>query len=152
MPWSRAMLAAFIAACCAANGVPLREPRKPSEPELFQLMVLPCWSAMVTMVLLKEAWMWTIPLGTLLRSFRLNVLPFLPFFVSVVAAAGFAMWFGFSFLVSCFVPGLKPGKSIVVDAALRGRSSTGKAYVLAAAFFLFATVPLRGPLRVRALV
>ncbi len=31
------MLAAFDAACCAAKGVPLREPRKPSEPELFQL-------------------------------------------------------------------------------------------------------------------
>ncbi len=31
------MLAAFEAACCAAKGVPLREPRKPSEPELFQL-------------------------------------------------------------------------------------------------------------------
>ena len=35
-PWSRAALAALTAACCAANGVPLREPRKPSEPELFQ--------------------------------------------------------------------------------------------------------------------
>src|SRR5881227_3041518 len=34
-PWSRAMFAALAAACCAANGVPLRDPRKPSEPELF---------------------------------------------------------------------------------------------------------------------
>src|ERR1700684_603763 len=41
-PWSRAALAAPTAACCAANGVPLREPRKPSEPELFQESVLPC--------------------------------------------------------------------------------------------------------------
>ena len=32
MPWSRAWLAAFAAACCAAKGVPLRDPRKPSEP------------------------------------------------------------------------------------------------------------------------
>ncbi len=56
-PWSRAALAALTAACCAANGVPLREPRKPSEPELFQLSVLPCWSVMVTMVLLNVAWM-----------------------------------------------------------------------------------------------
>src|SRR6202167_2953577 len=52
-PWSRAMLAAFEAACCAANGVPLRDPRKPSEPELFQLSVLPTGSVMVTMVVLK---------------------------------------------------------------------------------------------------
>jgi len=49
------MLAAFDAACCAAKGVPLREPRKPSDPELFQLKVLPTWSVMVTMVLLNEA-------------------------------------------------------------------------------------------------
>src|SRR5437868_11461036 len=38
-PWSRARLAAFCAACCAAKGVPLRDPRKPSDPELFQLPV-----------------------------------------------------------------------------------------------------------------
>ena len=37
------------------TGVPLREPRKPSEPELFQLSVLPCWSVIVTMVLLNDA-------------------------------------------------------------------------------------------------
>src|SRR6185437_8747823 len=54
-PWSRAWLAALIAACCAANGVPLRDPRKPSDPELFQEIVLPCASVMVTMVLLNEA-------------------------------------------------------------------------------------------------
>jgi hypothetical protein len=54
-PWSRAALAAPTAACCAANGVPLREPRKPSEPDDFQLIVLPAWSVMVTMVLLKLA-------------------------------------------------------------------------------------------------
>ena len=54
-PWSRAALAALIAACCAANGVPLREPRKPSEPELFQLMVLFAALVMRTMVLLKLA-------------------------------------------------------------------------------------------------
>src|SRR6201992_3186887 len=74
-PWSRAAFAALIAACCAANGVPLREPRKPSEPELFQLMVLPCWSVMVTMVLLNDAWMNTRPYGTFFRSRFLNFLP-----------------------------------------------------------------------------
>src|SRR6266705_794533 len=54
-PWSRAMLAALLAACCAANGVPFRDPRKPSDPELFQERTFPAWSEMVTMVLLKEA-------------------------------------------------------------------------------------------------
>src|SRR6201992_2214582 len=74
-PWSRAALAAFCAACCAANGVPLREPRKPSEPDDFQLSVLPCWSVMVTIVLLNEAWMNTKPYGTFFRSRFLNFLP-----------------------------------------------------------------------------
>src|SRR5271170_6490673 len=76
-PWSRAALAAPTAACCAANGVPLREPRKPSEPDDFQLSVLPIWSVMVTIVLLKDAWMKTRPNGTFLRSRFLNFL-FLP--------------------------------------------------------------------------
>ena len=47
--------AAFDAACCAAKGVPLRDPRNPSEPALFHESVLPIWSVMVTMVLLNEA-------------------------------------------------------------------------------------------------
>src|SRR6516162_7597078 len=51
MPWSRAWLAAFAAACCAANGVPLRDPRRPSEPELFHDTVFPVRSVMVTIVL-----------------------------------------------------------------------------------------------------
>src|SRR5215467_3311560 len=71
------MPAALEAACCAAKGVPLREPRNPSEPELFQLSVLPIWSVMVTMVLLNEAWMCATPYGTFLRSRFLNFL-FLP--------------------------------------------------------------------------
>src|ERR1017187_4951568 len=55
-PLSPALLAAVMAACCAANGVPLRDPRNPSEPALDQEMVFPSWSAMVTMVLLNVAW------------------------------------------------------------------------------------------------
>src|SRR5450759_1723811 len=50
-PW----LAALAAACCAAKGVPLRDPRKPSDPELFHETVFPLGSVMVTIVLLKEA-------------------------------------------------------------------------------------------------
>ena len=37
-PAFRALLAAVMAACWAANGVPLRDPRKPSEPALDQEM------------------------------------------------------------------------------------------------------------------
>src|ERR1017187_9852050 len=40
-PLSLALLAAVMAACWAAKGVPLREPRKPSEPALDQEIVLP---------------------------------------------------------------------------------------------------------------
>src|ERR1017187_1940670 len=40
-PLSLALLAAVMAACWAANGVPLRDPRKPSEPALDQDIVLP---------------------------------------------------------------------------------------------------------------
>src|ERR1017187_10554986 len=40
-PLSLALLAAVMAACWAANGVPLRDPRNPSEPALDQDIVLP---------------------------------------------------------------------------------------------------------------
>src|SRR5689334_14103240 len=88
------MLAAFEAACCAANGVPLRDPRNPSEPELFHDRTFPAGSLMVTMVLLKEAWICTTPWGTCLRSFFLKVFffPFLSVAPVPPAAAGFAIF------------------------------------------------------------
>jgi len=46
------------------EGRALREPRKPSEPELFQLNVLPTGSVMVTMVLLNVACTYAMPNGT----------------------------------------------------------------------------------------
>src|SRR5215467_10836247 len=97
------MLAAFDAACWAAKGVPLRDPRKPSDPELFHDKTLPFMSEIVTMVLLKEACTYAIPCGTCLRSFFLKVF-FLPFFsgaapVPAPAAAGFAM--NQSLVVNC---------------------------------------------------
>lgn len=58
------LLAAFTvcsAAILAANGVLLRDPLKPADPELPQQMVLPCKSVMVTMVLLKDAKTCTCP-------------------------------------------------------------------------------------------
>jgi hypothetical protein len=44
-PTSFAFDAAVIDACCAANGVPFRDPRNPSEPALDQEIVLPSASA-----------------------------------------------------------------------------------------------------------
>src|SRR5712675_2426279 len=87
------MLAAFEAACCAANGVPLRDPRNPSDPELFHDRTLPFMSVIVTIVLLKDACTYTSPWGTCLRSFFLKVffLPFLSGAAAAPPAAGLAM-------------------------------------------------------------
>src|ERR1700722_11034491 len=102
------MLAAFDAPCCAGKGVPLRAPRKPSDPELFHDRTLPFMSVMVTIVLLKDACTCTSPWGTCLRSFFLNVF-FLPFFSGVAAAAAAAAGFAISeFSVLSPQPSVKP--------------------------------------------
>src|SRR5580658_1862314 len=90
-PLSPALLAAVMAACCAANGVPLRDPRKPSEPALDHEITLPSWSAMVTMVLLNVACMCTMPEWTTRFSF------FLKLFFLVGFAGAFAIRL-------CYVP------------------------------------------------
>src|ERR1041384_6588523 len=54
-PCSCAILPAFSAATCAANGVLLREPRKPQPPEVAHDSVLPWRSVIVTIVLLNDA-------------------------------------------------------------------------------------------------
>src|SRR5215472_16523404 len=82
--WSRATLAAASEACCAAYGVPLREPLKPMAPAEDQHMVRPSVSVMVICVMLNDAATYTTPCGTTRRSrFFLN--SFLR-----LAAAGFA--------------------------------------------------------------
>src|SRR5690242_3323030 len=82
--WSRATPAAASEACCAAYGVPLREPLKPMAPAEDQHMVRPSGSVMVICVLLNDAATYTNPCGTTRRSrFFLN--SFLRF-----AAAGLA--------------------------------------------------------------
>src|SRR5277367_1903565 len=53
--WSRATPAAVAAACCAAYGVPLRDPLKPTEPAEDQLTARPSGSVKVMMVLLNVA-------------------------------------------------------------------------------------------------
>ena len=58
----------FSAAICAANGVDLREPLKPTLPADAQAMTLPSGSVMETMVLLNELLMCATPKATFLRS------------------------------------------------------------------------------------
>jgi hypothetical protein len=61
--------AAFSAASCAANGVDLREPLKPTLPADAQEITFPSVSVIDTIVLLNELLMWTTPKVTFLRSF-----------------------------------------------------------------------------------
>src|SRR5258706_13122021 len=88
-PTSLAFDAAVIDACCAANGVPLRDPRNPSEPALDQEIVFPSGSEMVTIVLLKVACTWTVPVWTTRFSFFLKdfFLPVLPALAAAFAGA-----------------------------------------------------------------
>src|ERR1700733_3624680 len=61
-----------MAACCAAYGVPLRDPLKPEEPAEAQLTTRPSGSVSVMIVLLNVAWMQTRPCGTIRFSFFLR--------------------------------------------------------------------------------
>src|SRR6185312_14515146 len=70
MPCSMARRAAASAASCAANGVDLREPLKPTWPEEAQEMTAPVGSVIDTMVLLKVLLMCACPWATFLRSLR----------------------------------------------------------------------------------
>src|ERR1700722_1010034 len=74
-PCSCAAVPARSAATCAANGVDLREPRKPQPPEVAQDRVFPCRSVIVMMVLLKDACTCAIASRTFLRTFLRTVLP-----------------------------------------------------------------------------
>src|SRR6266850_6846889 len=60
-PYVFAVLPALMAACVAANGVPLREPLKPMPPALDHAITFPSVWVMVMCVLLNEAWMCTYP-------------------------------------------------------------------------------------------
>src|ERR1700761_8869756 len=68
-PCSWAATPAFSAATWAANGVLLREPRKPQPPEVAQDNVLPCRSVIVMIVLLNDACTCAIASSTFLRAF-----------------------------------------------------------------------------------
>src|SRR3954467_15102441 len=60
-PCSIARRAAASAASCAANGVDLREPLKPTLPADAQERTLPSVSVMETIVLLNEDLIWATP-------------------------------------------------------------------------------------------
>src|SRR5258705_7507168 len=68
MPRLIASRALDSAATCAANGVLLREPLKPTFPALAQVTTLPSVSVIVTIVLLKLACTWATPVTGTLRS------------------------------------------------------------------------------------
>ena len=70
MPCSAAFWPACSPAIWAANGVLLREPLKPCEPELAQAITLPCASAIVIIVLLNVAFTCATPEVMFLRSRR----------------------------------------------------------------------------------
>src|SRR3970040_1139814 len=70
MPCSPARRAASSAATCAAYGVDLRDPLKPTEPPEVHATVAPVWSGMVVIVLLKLALIWAWPCEMFLRSRR----------------------------------------------------------------------------------
>src|SRR4029450_8620500 len=78
MPCSIARRAAASAASCAANGVDLREPLKPTWPEEAQEMTAPVGSVIDTMVLLKVLLICACPWATFLRSLRRTVLTAAP--------------------------------------------------------------------------
>src|SRR6266850_2097454 len=68
MPWLMASRALASAATWAAKGVLLREPLKPTLPELAQVTTAPSMSVMVMIVLLKLACTWATPFVPTLRS------------------------------------------------------------------------------------
>src|SRR3954463_1066933 len=70
MPCSCALRAAFSAAICAANGVDLREPLKPTWPALAHEITLPWGSVIETMVLLNVLLMCAWPCATFCFSLR----------------------------------------------------------------------------------
>src|SRR3954454_5165713 len=78
MACSIARRAAASAANCAANGVDLREPLKPTGPADAHEITAPVGSVMDTMVLLKVLLMCACPWETFLRSLRRTFLTAAP--------------------------------------------------------------------------
>ena len=83
-PCSIAALAAVSAAVCAAKGVDFLLPRKPIPPEDAQDMALPLVSVMVTIVLLNEERICTVPFSIFLRSRRFVLTRCFAFFETAI--------------------------------------------------------------------
>lgn len=75
---SVALLAASYAACCAAKGVPLREPRNPRAPDDDCATMLPSRSVIEIIVLLNDAATYAIPTGIFFFSFLRKTFFFQP--------------------------------------------------------------------------
>src|SRR5215207_3140648 len=131
MPCSCALRAAASAASCAANGVDLREPLKPTWPADAQLITFPVGSVIETMVLLNVLLMCAWPWATFFFSLRRTFL-----------AAPARVLGGIC---------LGSPESRESVGARGGPVSDRRLYYFLPGFFLPATVFL-GPLRVRAFV
>src|SRR5947209_3988128 len=94
MPCSCALRAQFSAAICAANGVDLREPLKPTWPAEAQLITLPCGSVIDTIVLLNVLLMCACPWATFFFSLRRTFL----------TPAPVRFWGGIYFFPAFFLP------------------------------------------------
>src|SRR6187401_2884959 len=93
-PCSCALRAAFSAASCAANGVDLREPLKPTWPDDAHAMTLPCGSVIETIVLLNVLLMCAAPCGTFFFSLRrVLAAPFLGAPFLACAISGYLAFF-----------------------------------------------------------
>src|SRR3972149_637070 len=79
-PYLCALSAALAAAFCAANGVLLRDPLKPTVPALAQHIVSPLMSEIVTYVLLNVALIFAIARVTLRLIFFLPTLDMIIFY------------------------------------------------------------------------
>src|SRR6478609_3516704 len=114
-PYSCAARPAFSAATCAANGVDLREPRKPAPPEVAHDSALPWRSVIVTMVLLNEAWTCATP----------SVTTRLIFFFVFAAAAGLAMVWVPYFLMALPTSRRRSPSTTYLPTSARRRSTSG---------------------------
>src|ERR687889_554444 len=128
MPCSMARRAAASAALCAANGVDLREPLKPTWPADAHEITAPDGSVIDTIVLLNVLLMCACPAATFFFSLRRTFLA-----PAAVRPLGGICWV------------------LLVFEVWTPRTQRGRGCYLRPAFFLPATVRL-GPLRVRALV
>src|SRR3954453_22029742 len=89
MPCSCACLAADSAASCAANGVDLREPLKPTPPDAPQLITAPVVSVIETIVLLNVDLMWAWPIAMFFFSLRRGLRPAALAFCAALSALSY---------------------------------------------------------------